>query len=74
MAEPAPAPVAEAAEVLPRAVRIWRDIVARNPEIPSNSPILAMIDQLLYELSRDNGLSDGTSPEAATIIGQTRAA
>ena len=50
------------------------DIIARNPEIPSNSPILAMIDQLLYELSRDNGLSDGTSPEAATIIGQTRAA
>ena len=80
-AEPVLAAVAEpdataapAAEVLPRAVRIWRDIVARNPEIPSNSPILAMIDQLLCELSRDDGLSDGTGPEAATIIGQTRAA
>jgi hypothetical protein len=76
MAEPEP--VAEAveapAEALPKAVRIWRDIVARNPEIPSNNPILAMIDQLLCELSRDDGLTDETGAQAATIIGQTRAA
>ncbi|EYD75443.1 hypothetical protein Rumeso_03013 [Rubellimicrobium mesophilum DSM 19309] len=73
VAVPAPEPEAPA-EILPRAVRIWRDIVARNSEIPSNSPILAMIDQLLCELSREDGLSDGIGPEAATIIGQTRAA
>jgi len=76
MAEPEPAPdaVEAPAQALPRAVRIWRDIVARSPEIPSNSPILAMIDQLLCELSRDDGLSDETGAQAATIIGQTRAA
>jgi hypothetical protein len=72
--EPVPEAVEAPVEDLPRAVRIWRDIVARTPEIPSNNPILAMIDQLLCELSRDDGLSEGTDAQAATISGQTRAA
>ena len=59
---------------LPRAVRIWRDIVARNTEVPSNSPILAMVDQLLFELSRDNKLSDEAGLTSATIMERTRAA
>jgi hypothetical protein len=76
VAEPEPIPEVHdrPAEALPRAVRIWQDIIARNPEIPSNNPILAMIDQLLCELSREDGLSDETGLQAATIIGQTRAA
>lgn len=70
-----PAPQAEPNEQpLPRAVRIWRDIVARNTEVPSNSPILAMVDQLLFELSRDDKLSDEAGLTSATIIERTRAA
>jgi hypothetical protein len=72
--EPALEPEAPAEESLPRAVRIWRDIVARSTEIPPNSPVLAMIDQLLYELSRDDELSDGTGPGSATIIARNQAA
>ncbi|TNC48982.1 hypothetical protein FHG66_12505 [Rubellimicrobium rubrum] len=41
---------------LPRAVRIWRNIIRQNPEMPSNDPVLAMIDQLLHELSHDDQL------------------
>lgn len=81
-AEALPA-VAEAAEEataepvpphLPRAVRIWRDIVARSTETPPNSPLVAMIDQLLFELSREDELSDETGLSSATIIERNQAA
>jgi hypothetical protein len=69
--EAGPAP-AEAP--LPRAVRVWREIVARSPEIPSNGPILAMIDQLLCELSRDDQQAGAIDPALATIIERNQAA
>lgn len=84
--EPAPETPAEAqaeaqaaevhpqAEALPRAVRIWRDIVARTPEMPPNSPVLVMIDQLLFELSRDREPSDVTGPNPASSIERNQAA
>jgi hypothetical protein len=74
MAEEHPAPVVAAEQALPRAVGIWREIVARNTEVPPNSPIVAMIDQLLFELSREEQPTGQTGPSAATMIERTRAA
>lgn len=80
--EPAPSlaapddelPQAAAEGALPRAVRVWRDIVATAPEMPLNHPLVAMIDQLLFELSRDKELSDLTGANLATMTGQNQAA
>jgi hypothetical protein len=59
---------------LPRAVRLWREIVAASPEIPSNGPLIAMIDQLLCALSRDDEQSGQGDAKAATIIQRNQAA
>ena len=69
------APVEEpVVAALPRAVRIWRDIVASHPEMPSNVPIVAMIDQLLCELSRDDKPLDETGLTSAGTAQRNRAA
>lgn len=76
--EPAPEEPAGTGEppvaALPRAVRVWRDIVASHPEIPSDGPIVAMIDQLLRELSLDDKPLDETGLTSATIAQRNQAA
>ncbi|TNC65965.1 dynamin family protein [Rubellimicrobium roseum] len=69
-APPPRAPV----ETLPNAVRIWRDIVARASEVSQNDPVVAMIDQLLFELSRDGQLSATLGPTPTESIEQDQAA
>ncbi len=61
-------------ESLPRAVRIWRDIVKRNPDVPSNDPVLAMIEQLLFELSHDEQSSGGVGAGSGAFLKQDKAA
>jgi hypothetical protein len=70
----APEPELLAEEPLPQAVRIWREIVARATEVPPDSPILAMIDQLLCELSHEDEQSDGIGRASALIIARNQAA
>lgn len=73
-----PEPVAAAAQsggdTLPRAVRLWREIIDRYPEMPENRQILDMIDHLLLELSRNDQPSDGTGLIQATPVARHRAA
>jgi hypothetical protein len=49
-------PVPEVAPALPREVALWREVVARHPEVAANAPLLAVIEEFLTEL---HALSDG---------------
>jgi hypothetical protein len=74
MADEPAAPAVAAEHVLPRSVAIWREIVARNTDVSSNSPIVAMIDQLLLELSHEEQSTGQAGLAATTMIERTRAA
>ncbi len=59
---------------LPHAVRLWRDIVAGSPAGAADSALVAMIDQLLLELSRGDEPSGETGLRSARIIERNQAA
>ena len=62
-------PAASTDEALPSEVQLWREIVARFPENPSNNQIVSMIEQLLTEIYADKSPQKGNESDSGHATG-----
>lgn len=70
--QPAPES-APAKETVPPQVKLWREIVARSSENPSNEQMVSMIDELLHKVFADAAPSEGAGASASEMTAETQA-